>query len=74
MSAPDPLAPAALQERFAEVVQAYFERRDRGEDFGPFPDGREPSATAVLVAAANMLQAADVDAFELGMWMRQAAG
>lgn len=63
--------PLALQRLLAACVRVYEEKRTAGEDFGPFDDERAVSATAVMVAAANMLQAADVEPFELGMWIRQ---
>jgi hypothetical protein len=60
-----------LQLLLSEAVRAYHRKRAAGEDFGPFPAAGSVSATEVAVAAANMLQAVDLDLFELGMWMRQ---
>lgn len=68
---PAAIPPEALQQVFAAVVRAYYHKRIAGEDFGPLDAAARISATEVVVAAANMLQAADLDAFELGMWMRQ---
>lgn len=70
-SPPSQIPHRELQALFAAVVRAYYAKRDAGEDFGPFPDEGSVAATAVCVAAANMLQAADLDPFELGMWARQ---
>jgi hypothetical protein len=62
---------ADLQHVLAAAVRAYHRKRAAGEDFGPVPEPVGVSATEVVVVAANMLQAADLDVFELGMWMRQ---
>ncbi len=68
---PGEIPTAELQELLAAAVRAYHRKRADGEDFGPFPDADAVCATEVAVAAANMLQAVDLDLFELGMWMRQ---
>ncbi|CAB4690450.1 MAG: hypothetical protein F2718_00285 [Actinobacteria bacterium] len=56
------------QSLFALAVKLYFIKRDAGEDFGPFLDPAEISATAAMTAAANLLQAVEIEIFELGMW------
>jgi exosome complex RNA-binding protein Rrp42 (RNase PH superfamily) len=57
-----------VQSLFALSVQLYFLKRDAGEDFGPFINPSEISATAAMTAAANLLQAVEIEVFELGMW------
>jgi hypothetical protein len=57
-----------VQSLFALSVQLYFLKRDAGEDFGPFANPQEISATAAMTAAANLLQAVEIEVFELGMW------
>jgi hypothetical protein len=57
-----------VQSLFALSVQLYFLKRDTGEDFGPFANPQEISATAAMTAAANLLQAVEIEVFELGMW------
>ncbi len=57
-----------VQSLFALAVKLYFSKRDEGEDFGPFLDPAEISATAAMTAAANLLQAVEIEIFELGMW------
>ena len=52
------------QSLFALAVKLYFIKRDAGEDFGPFLDPAEISATAAM----NSLQAVEIEIFELGMW------
>jgi hypothetical protein len=58
----------ALQALLETGVAEYFRRREAGEDFGPFRDPVTVSATAAMIAAANILQAVEVEIFELGMW------
>ena len=67
-AAPADVDPGAIQRLLTMGVQLYFAKRYAGEDFGPFTDARTVSATEVMVAAANMLEAAEVEVFELGMW------
>lgn len=56
-----------LQRLLELGVAAYLHMREAGHDFGPFPNGSDVSATAAMVAAANMLQAVEVEVFELGL-------
>jgi len=65
---PESVTQEEVQSMFALAVQLYFSKRDAGEDFGPFLDPREISATAAMTAAANLLQAVEIEIFELGMW------
>lgn len=62
---------ATAQRLLAAAVDIYHQRREAGIDHGPFVD-RSVSATAVLVASANMLQYAEIEPFEMGMWMLRA--
>lgn len=65
---PEKISHEEVQSLFALAVQLYFAKRDAGEDFGPFANPSEISATAAMTAAANLLQAVEVEIFELGMW------
>lgn len=65
---PEDIPAEAVQRLMVTAVAAYFAARDAGLDFGPFPAGADVSATAAMVAAANILQAAEIEVFELGMW------
>jgi hypothetical protein len=63
------LSDAEIQELFAAVVKAYATRAEDGLA-SPFPAGAgsPPTPTEVLVAVSDLLQAADIELFELGMW------
>ena len=65
---PEKITQEEVQSLFALAVQLYFFKRDAGEDFGPFTNPEEISATAAMTAAANLLQAVEIEIFELGMW------
>jgi len=65
---PGEISQEEVQSLFALAVQLYFFKRDGGENFGPFADPSEISATAAMTAAANLLQAVEIEIFELGMW------
>jgi len=57
----------ALQAVMAAACRLYTARREAGEQF--MPVGRNSiSATDVMVTASGLLRAADLAAFELGMW------
>jgi hypothetical protein len=63
----DVLTTEALQGLIAAACRLYTARREAGEDFTPV--GRNSlSATDVMIAASGLLRAADLAAFELGMW------
>ena len=69
----DGLTPRQVPREFAQRllqvgVRLYFNKREGGEDFGPFHNEEAVSATEGMVASANILEAIDVDVFELGLW------
>jgi len=63
----DVLSAEALQALIAAACKLYTARREGGEDFAPVPKNAI-SATDVMVTASGLLRAADLAAFELGMW------
>jgi hypothetical protein len=63
----DVLSTEALQTLIAAACRLYAARREAGEDFAPVAKNAL-SATDVMVAASGLLRAADLAAFELGMW------
>jgi hypothetical protein len=63
----DILSADALQALIAAACKLYTARREGGEDFAPVPRNAI-SATDVMVTASGLLRAADLAAFELGMW------
>jgi hypothetical protein len=63
----DVLPADTLQALIAAVCRLYTVRREAGEQFAPV--GKNAlSATDVMVTASGLLRAADLAAFELGMW------
>ena len=67
-SEPEGLRPEQVQSLFAEVVRAYARLHESDKDIGAFPRQHDISATEVAIAATGLLDAADMAAFELGMW------
>jgi hypothetical protein len=63
----DVLSAEALQALLAAACRLYTARREGGEEFAPVPKN-SISATDVMVTASGLLRAADLAAFELGMW------
>jgi hypothetical protein len=57
----------ALQAVMAAACRLYTARREAGEHFMPVARN-SISATDVMVTASGLLRAADLAAFELGMW------
>jgi hypothetical protein len=59
----------AVQELLTAAVALYAARRQAGEDWSPLADGAAGLApTEVLVTVSEMLEAVDVEVFELGLW------
>ncbi len=48
------------------AVRLHAAKREAGAD--AFPEGEAPTATDVVVAVSDLLGAADIELFELGMW------
>ena len=63
----DVLSAEALQALLAASCRLYTARREAGEKFAPVAKNAV-SATDVMVTASGLLRAADLAAFELGMW------
>src|SRR5271163_1040304 len=63
----DVVTPEALQALMAAACRLYTARREAGEQFMPVAEN-SISATDVMVTASGLLRAADLAAFELGMW------
>lgn len=59
----------AFQTHVAAMVRAYAARLEGGEALLPLAAGEEaPSATEVMTFASQLLKAADLQVFELGLW------
>ncbi len=63
----DILGADALQALIAAAWRLFTARREAGEQFMPVARN-SLSATDVMVTASGLLRAADLAAFELGMW------
>ncbi len=63
----DVVSVEALQALMAASCRLYTARREAGEQFTPVARN-SLSATDVMVTASGLLRAADLAAFELGMW------
>jgi hypothetical protein len=63
----DVLPADALQVLLAAACRLYAARRDAGEQLTPVARNAL-SATDVMVTASGLLRAADLAAFELGLW------
>jgi hypothetical protein len=63
-----------VQRLFQLAVHTYFQKRDSGDTFGPFLDESAVTATEGIVAAANILDAVDIEVFEFGMFKMLAEG
>jgi hypothetical protein len=65
------LSDRELQSTLAAAVRAYSGRQQQGSRFPAFPtDTDEPTVTSTdaVVAAAAILEATNVEIFELGLW------
>jgi hypothetical protein len=63
----DTLPAETLQALIAAACRLYAARREAGEQFTPVARNAL-AATDVMVTASGLLRAADLAAFELGMW------
>ncbi len=63
----DVVTAEALQALMAASCRLYTARREAGEQFTPVAKNAL-TATDVMVTASGLLRAADLAAFELGMW------
>jgi len=63
------LSDAEIQDVLAKAVRLYAERAAEREGRLPaFPSDAKVTATDVMVTAAAMLKAVNLQLFELGMW------
>ena len=63
----DVVSADALQALMAAACRSYAAQRQAGEDFAPVAKNTV-SATDVMITISALLRAADLSAFELGMW------
>jgi hypothetical protein len=58
----------ALQEALGAAVALYADAVKRDGALPALPESPRPSATDVLIATAALLEAVDLEVFELGFW------
>ena len=71
VGAAERLSDEALQDLMAAVIHAYARRvesRDTDEVPPPFRRESDVTATEIVVLVTELMKAADVELFELGMW------
>jgi hypothetical protein len=73
---PEGQAPTAemVQEGLDALTKLYTVRFQEGERFDPFPNGRGMPVTSVMIMSTAMLQAVNIELFELGMWQAWSGG
>lgn len=64
----DGLPAESIQEGLTAFVRLYAAQLDAGASYPPFAEGVDPSATAVLQTVSAMLEAVNVEVFELGLF------
>ena len=57
----------AIQDLMVMAARLYVAKREAGAQFAPFA-GPELTATEVMVTTTSMLEAANLEVFELTMW------
>lgn len=62
----------AVQQLLTAAVRLYAAKE--GPRVRPFPEDDEVTATEVLVTVSEMLEAVDVEVFELGIWQAWGRG
>ena len=73
---PDGEAPSQemIQEGLDALTKLYTVRFQEGERWDPFPNGRAMPVTSVMIMTTAMLQAVNIELFELGMWQAWSSG
>ncbi|AVW90054.1 MULTISPECIES: hypothetical protein [Roseobacteraceae] len=64
----DGLSLTQMQSLLAGLIRVYAGLRESDKDLAAFPNDSDVSATEVAIATTGLLEAADMAAFELGMW------
>lgn len=63
-----------VQEGLGALTRLYTVRFQEGERFDPFANGRGMPVTSVMIMSTAMLQAVNIELFELGMWQAWSGG
>lgn len=62
------LSEGRIQQLLGAAVRVYAACRERDAAVGPIDTSAAPTATEVLMAVSALLDAVDVEPFELGLW------
>ena len=63
-----------IQDGLAALTRLYTVRYQAGERWDPFVNGRGMPVTSVMIMSTAMLQAVNIELFELGMWQAWSGG
>lgn len=61
-------SPEDVQAALVEAIHAYARLVEDGVDVPPLPSEHDVTQTEVVLLASRLLQAAEVELFELAMW------
>lgn len=70
----EPLSNEMVQEGLTALTRLYTVRFQEGERWDPFVNGRGMPVTSVMIMSTAMLQAVNIELFELGMWQAWSGG
>tara|TARA_B100000686_G_scaffold329552_1_gene390853 strand:- start:1599 stop:1976 length:378 start_codon:yes stop_codon:yes gene_type:complete len=66
--------PEMIQQGLEALTKLYTVRFQAGERWDPFVNGRGVPVTSVMIMTTAMLQAVNIELFELGMWQAWSGG
>jgi hypothetical protein len=64
----DLVSEQAVRRLLTMAVKLYVSTLEAGSHYPPFVDGNSITATDAVIAVTKILEAVDVEVFELGMW------
>lgn len=67
-------SPEMIREGLTAMTKLYTVRFQEGERWDPFTHGRTMPVTSVMIMTTAMLQAVNIELFELGMWQAWSGG
>ena len=70
----EPPSPEMVQQGLTALTRLYTVRFQEGERWEPFVNGRGMPVTSVMIMSTAMLQAVNIELFELGMWQAWSGG
>ena len=67
-------SPEMIQEGLDALTKLYTVRFQAGERWDPFINGRGVPVTSVMIMTTAMLQAVNIELFEMGIWQAWSSG